>query len=160
MKFYLPQIQQHTSTRTTPNIEAHHKPCRNAPQNTTQQNPNHKQKPKQPHKNKPTLSPLTKKFFHTHTNRPYNKERTCLPEFEQELIAVCGVYCGSCPVFSVKCPGCSRDPRSKECALFSCAAQRGVRRCFQCGEFPCPTHYEKGIYTKQALDSWKRMMGR
>jgi hypothetical protein len=69
-----------------------------------------------------------------------------LPKSEPDLVAVCGIYCGVCPVFGVKCPGCARDPRSKECALFSCSSSKKVKYCFQCSEFPCRIHYERGIY--------------
>ena len=81
-----------------------------------------------------------------------------LSGFELELVGICGVYCGFCPVFKVECLGCLKDPRSKGCALYLCASKKKVRCCLQCSEFPCETHYEKGIYQKHALDNWKRMM--
>ena len=83
-----------------------------------------------------------------------------MSKLKLELVGVCGIYCGFCPAFSIKCPGCLSDPHSKECSLYSCASKKAVRYCFECGEFPCNTHYEKGIYTKRALDSWKKMMGK
>jgi len=80
-----------------------------------------------------------------------------LSESKPEMVGICGVYCGLCPVFDVRCPGCLKDPASKECPLYICALENAVRFCFQCNKFPCQTHYEKGIYKKEALDSWKKM---
>lgn len=80
-----------------------------------------------------------------------------MSRLELELEGVCGVYCGFCPVFNMKCPGCVKEPRSKECALYTCASNKAVRCCFQCSEFPCQTHCKKGIYEKRALDNWKKM---
>lgn len=88
----------------------------------------------------------------------YLEESNSLSRLKLELVSVCGIYCGFCPVFKVKCPGCLKDPHSKECAIYICASKKAVRCCFQCTEFPCRTHHEKGIYNKQALDNWKKMM--
>ena len=65
----LPATPPTCSIATHNYVEPHHKPCRNAPQNTSQQTlkrqsngkqrPNHKQKP---------LGPTSKFFFCTHTN--------------------------------------------------------------------------------------------
>jgi len=31
-----------------------------------------------------------------------------MSKLEPELVAICGIYCGGCPVFGVKCPGCQQ----------------------------------------------------
>lgn len=30
--------------------------------------------------------------------------------FEPDLVRICGIYCGFCPVFKVECLGCLKDP--------------------------------------------------
>jgi hypothetical protein len=77
------------------------------------------------------------------------------------LIAPCGSYCGSCPVYKVKddpsvreslikggvwngtpCPGC-RPGKGKNqfvegtCPTYACVTGRGLSFCFECAEFPC-----------------------
>lgn len=62
----------------------------------------------------------------------------------QDLIAPCGLYCGECSAFqSGSCGGCiSRQglclKYTKICKIYSCCvAERGLRVCGQCQEFPC-----------------------
>jgi hypothetical protein len=58
-------------------------------------------------------------------------------------IGVCGIACEVCPKMAKgSCPngeaGCT--PRSnKFCRICTCAFERGVRYCFECGAFPCET---------------------
>jgi hypothetical protein len=59
------------------------------------------------------------------------------------LVGVCGVYCGFCPVSNLECPGCLKDPHSKECALYFCAFKKAVRCVFNAANFPV------GIITKK-----------
>jgi hypothetical protein len=56
-------------------------------------------------------------------------------------IGVCGIACEKCPrMVQNKCPngdkGCT--PKANEfCQIATCAFQKGVRLCFECGDFPC-----------------------
>ncbi|MGD8506506.1 MAG: DUF3795 domain-containing protein [Candidatus Bathyarchaeota archaeon] len=81
-----------------------------------------------------------------------------MSDFDLDRVGVCGVYCGFCPVHKEKCPGCREDPQSVECALYSCASKKNVMCCFECNEFPCLIHYEKGVYTEHVQNNWKKMM--
>jgi hypothetical protein len=56
-------------------------------------------------------------------------------------IGVCGIACEKCPrMVRGQCPngdsGCI-PKANKFCAVASCAFEKGVRLCFECGEFPC-----------------------
>jgi hypothetical protein len=56
-------------------------------------------------------------------------------------IGVCGIACEKCPRMTKSlCPNGSAGcmPReNKMCQIASCAYSKGVRLCFECGEFPC-----------------------
>ena len=83
---------------------------------------------------------------------------------EKNLAAVCGLYCEACSLFIatkedperlkqlaakfqlseevMRCYGCrseKRGPYRQQCAMFSCAAERGVDFCVECPEYPCET---------------------
>ena len=56
-------------------------------------------------------------------------------------IGVCGIACERCPrMVKGLCPngvqGCL-PKENKFCQIASCAHRKGVRLCFECGEFPC-----------------------
>ncbi|MBQ8831557.1 MAG: DUF3795 domain-containing protein [Oscillospiraceae bacterium] len=61
----------------------------------------------------------------------------------EECASICGLFCGACPAFPEECHGCFSDfVRSccKNCnthGFLDCAANHGVTRCYECGEFPC-----------------------
>ncbi|MCF8043329.1 MAG: DUF3795 domain-containing protein [Desulfarculaceae bacterium] len=83
----------------------------------------------------------------------------------EKLVGICGLYCGDCPYYlagrlgdeeqlaalsrktglpieDIQCDGCLservfRDCRECKHGFRTCAAQRLVTWCFQCGEFPC-----------------------
>jgi len=87
-----------------------------------------------------------------------------------QQVGACGIYCEFCPVFALpqnRCFGCEwvNDQYRKYgdshrgCSFWECAKEKGSECCYQCKEFPCKTHYdpEKAVYTKQALDSWKKL---
>jgi len=83
------------------------------------------------------------------------------------IFGVCGIYCEICPVYSRKenrCFGCDyynefmRKKGLEECILYVCAKRKGVETCFKCTEFPCDKHYKYGLYGKEALDSWKKLI--
>jgi hypothetical protein len=64
---------------------------------------------------------------------------------EPGLLAPCGIDCLVCYVHlrdNKPCSGCLVDDRGKttrcrNCAIKSCAIERGITFCHECGEFPC-----------------------
>jgi hypothetical protein len=84
-------------------------------------------------------------------------------EESRELLAPCGLFCGVCaiymadrdenvkfkerlspvygvPVEDLHCRGCMSDEvfgYCLVCPIKSCAAEKGLEGCFQCGDFPC-----------------------
>jgi len=91
-------------------------------------------------------------------------------------IAVCGLNCAKCDIYSashgnekikpehVRCEGCrgSLDTHwSSECKMMLCARKRGFQYCFQCEDFPCTSVNEfssDGIsHHKRTIENSKRM---
>lgn len=70
---------------------------------------------------------------------------------------ICGLFCGTCPMFPEECHGCLSDKLAPHCracpnGFRQCVKAHGVTRCFECGDFPCErlhafldTHWENGI---------------
>ncbi len=65
---------------------------------------------------------------------------------EREYLAPCGINCMLCYRHLDKkrkpCPGCfSKEAVATEycrkCKMRSCTAEKGIRYCFECAEFPC-----------------------
>ena len=81
---------------------------------------------------------------------------------EQELTAVCGIYCGACPSYHAKtdtafaeklsqatkrpvaevvCEGCrpkhKTDPNAAKCDAMVCIESKKHTYCFECQDFPC-----------------------
>lgn len=81
---------------------------------------------------------------------------------DKTIAAVCGLYCGACQVYiataedparlarlaerlqmteeAIACHGCRSDkrwPLCEACAMFECAARRGIEFCSQCPDYPC-----------------------
>lgn len=56
---------------------------------------------------------------------------------ENQLLSLCGLNCGLCPMFLGKyCGGCGNGNQS--CSIARCAMGRGnVEYCFRCAEYPC-----------------------
>ncbi len=57
-------------------------------------------------------------------------------------IPACGVYCGTCPVFTRDrnpCPGAEVNrKRCEKCKSFHlCCEKRGIEHCYECKAFPC-----------------------
>jgi len=57
-------------------------------------------------------------------------------------IPACGVYCGTCPVFTRDrnpCPGAEVNrERCEKCKSFHlCCEKRGIEHCYECKAFPC-----------------------
>jgi hypothetical protein len=104
-------------------------------------------------------------------------------EFIQD--GYCGLYCGACPDFLDtqagmvrKCCGCKSNINNPEwcsiCNIKSCARERKIDFCYQCGEYPCiklksfiedinyPYHQEVTGYMKiierEGKDIWAEKM--
>lgn len=88
----------------------------------------------------------------------------------EQLAGICGLFCGTCPMYPRHCHGCLSDKLAPHCrtcpnGFRSCAKQKGVTWCFECAEFPCgrladflDTHWENGIsHHAGAVDNLKRM---
>jgi hypothetical protein len=72
----------------------------------------------------------------------------------ENRVSVCGTCCRFCPAFrKQKCPGCDEvNAKARlSCAMYRCARDRGLRTCFLCNEFPCATHYDKGLIYKHCF---------
>jgi len=78
----------------------------------------------------------------------------------EKLVSVCGTCCSFCPAFrKQRCPGCIEVNRKAKlsCAMYRCAVERKLQACFLCEEFPCETHYKKGlIYKHSFLDALRK----
>ncbi len=59
-------------------------------------------------------------------------------EINEDLIAKCGFYCGSCPAYiSKKCKGCVEQRKKGDCYTRDCVLQQGINYCGECKNFPC-----------------------
>ena len=65
---------------------------------------------------------------------------------ENQLLSLCGLNCGLCPMFLGKyCGGCGNGNQS--CSIARCAMERGnVEYCFSCPEYPCQTCSQPDSY--------------
>lgn len=53
-----------------------------------------------------------------------------------QLIAACGLYCGTCPGFlKGKCPGCKGNEKAGWCKIRTCNAEQGYISCGECAEY-------------------------
>lgn len=74
-----------------------------------------------------------------------------------ETVAICGLFCGTCPAYPERCHGCLSDKLTDDCSscpngFRDCAEKHYVTRCSECLEFPCrrledfsKRHYQNGI---------------
>lgn len=54
-------------------------------------------------------------------------------EYNTELIAYCGLYCGECRQYKKgKCPGCRKNEKASWCKIRSCCADNNFRSCIEC----------------------------
>lgn len=61
-----------------------------------------------------------------------------------QLLAKCGFYCGSCPTFlRSKCRGCMEEHSEGDCFTRDCVITRKLHVCGECEVFPCNTILEK-----------------
>ena len=56
---------------------------------------------------------------------------------ENQLLSLCGLNCGLCPMFLGKyCGGCGKGNQS--CAIAKCSLEHGkVEYCYECEQYPC-----------------------
>lgn len=61
-----------------------------------------------------------------------------------ELIAYCGLYCGSCKAYlKDKCPGCHENSKASWCKVRSCNIEHGYKSCADCTEYSDPRECRK-----------------
>jgi hypothetical protein len=79
---------------------------------------------------------------------------------DENLLAPCGHYCGSCVVFAKgKCLGCREEGKKRAaegiefCKVHECATKRGIA-CHECPGMPCD-RYGDSIYNSSFID-WIR----
>lgn len=79
-------------------------------------------------------------------------------ELNVNTVAICGLFCGTCPSYPHECEGCLSDgvlmEDCKSCSngFRDCANIHNVTRCYECIDFPCEKldsfkdkHYQNGI---------------
>ncbi len=56
--------------------------------------------------------------------------------FDKNLIAYCGLYCGSCKKYLLeKCPGCRENESATWCKIRKCGIENKYFTCVDCGDF-------------------------
>ncbi len=107
-------------------------------------------------------------------------------ELDATLAAPCGLYCGSCSIFrayfdrdheklevlaktfscskdEVHCSGCRTEPKfcwSGDCEFKTCTAEKGVKFCYECSEYPCErmnSFVESAPHHRVVLENFSRM---
>ena len=54
-------------------------------------------------------------------------------KIDNELIAYCGLYCGSCSKFmNDKCPGCRKNEKAAWCKIRTCCSDNNYNTCADC----------------------------
>lgn len=66
-------------------------------------------------------------------------------------LTICGVDCGTCPIYQKECPGCdtlkgqvfwAKQHFDGFCPLYECAVTKNnFRNCNDCSELPCSLYY-------------------
>jgi len=58
---------------------------------------------------------------------------------DKELIAYCGLYCGSCKLYkNNKCKGCQKNIKAGWCKVRMCCIENGFTSCSDCNDYPDP----------------------
>jgi hypothetical protein len=53
-------------------------------------------------------------------------------------IGKCGLACGLCKHYNLRCLGCEKENLAKHvCLIFNCAEEKNVKYCLDCEEYPC-----------------------
>jgi hypothetical protein len=61
-----------------------------------------------------------------------------------QLIAKCGLYCGSCGKYTRgKCPGCAENSKATWCKIRSCNLENNYNSCADCTELASPMDCKK-----------------
>jgi hypothetical protein len=88
--------------------------------------------------------------------------------------SACGIACEICILHDKEvCPGCApgNDPKAQvfmetvrgwgmPCPVLECAINNKIDYCSRCEKFPCDVHYQGFPYSKELLDSWKKLSGK
>lgn len=81
----------------------------------------------------------------------------------EDVAAICGIFCGSCPFYPSECHGCLSNHLTAHCQLCmngfrECATKHDVKRCNECKDFPCERledfkdiHIENGISHHESI---------
>jgi len=56
--------------------------------------------------------------------------------WEKHTATYCGDWCGKCPNYSTKCPGCIPCIHP-DCHFVKCCLAKGIEHCGFCEELPC-----------------------
>ena len=69
-------------------------------------------------------------------------------ERDDQLFSLCGLNCGLCTMrIGGYCPGCGGGEGNQGCAIARCSLRhKGVKYCFQCGEYPCAKYQGADAY--------------
>ncbi len=60
-------------------------------------------------------------------------ENTKNIEVNPNLVAYCGLYCGSCRKYlNNKCPGCAKNDKASWCKVRSCCMENNYKSCADC----------------------------
>ena len=63
---------------------------------------------------------------------------------DPNLVAYCGLYCGSCRAYlSERCPGCHANEKAKWCKIRTCCIAFKYATCASCAQFADPQRCKK-----------------
>ncbi|MEI6883083.1 MAG: DUF3795 domain-containing protein [Bacteroidota bacterium] len=63
---------------------------------------------------------------------------------DTNLVAYCGLYCGSCRKFIAgSCPGCHENNKAGWCKVRACNLEHNYKSCAECKEFSNPMDCKK-----------------
>ncbi|RLF07756.1 MAG: hypothetical protein DRJ60_01945 [Thermoprotei archaeon] len=64
-----------------------------------------------------------------------------MPRISDVLYSYCGIVCSLCRAYTQgECEGC--DAHINVCEYAKCCLNKGLKCCFECGDFPCKLHKE------------------
>lgn len=60
-------------------------------------------------------------------------------QITKDAVAVCGLFCGTCPSFLQECSGCLSDNCKCDCfnGFKNCVSKKKITKCYECKRFPC-----------------------
>lgn len=90
-------------------------------------------------------------------NTHYPEEQFFMQKTAEEIaesIAPCGFICGMCyDTVSRNCPGCQNE--DEVCPIRVCCANRSIRGCWECADFPCCECNFRGVRIRAFLQCTK-----